>query len=103
MSTVRRMRERLARIEEGGPNLDAMDGDDLVEFAMIADDYPVAAAAKMFGDFYDRMNARRLLVNYAWHKVQAIGYRLDGNIPDALRYEAVCQTIYDRFPEIAKW
>lgn len=103
MSTVKRMREQIAKIEEGGPNLDCMDGDDLVEFAMILDDYPVAAAAKMFGVEPYRLQARRLLVNYAWHRVQAIGYRLGGNIEDAGRYEMICQRIYDNLPHFAKW
>ncbi|MHC4296489.1 MAG: hypothetical protein ACYS7Y_04250 [Planctomycetota bacterium] len=103
MSTVKRMREQIAKIEEGGPNLDAMDGDELVEFAMILDDYPVAAAAKMFDMAPDRMKARHKLVQYAWHRVQAIGYRLEGNILDAQRYEAICETIYENLPEIATW
>lgn len=45
-----------------------------------------------------------LFSGYAWNKVTAIELRLDGNIAEAMRYEAICDRIYSQIPEeIRPW
>ena len=43
------------------------------------------------------------LSGYAWNKHTAIACRQAGEIRSALIYEQICDQVYDRLPEIARW
>lgn len=45
----------------------------------------------------------RLYRSYANWKVKAMHCRLDGRIDDALRYEQVCERVYQRIPKDLQW
>ena len=49
------------------------------------------------------INITRQLGHYAANKATAIKCRLDGRIATALIYESICDTIYDKLPEWARW
>ena len=49
------------------------------------------------------VRATKSLGNYACNKSVAMRLRLKGNISAAIRYENICDSIYSRLPEYAKW
>ena len=88
------------------PNLDGMFPDDLRAFAMECTQgiRPIRAARKYFGtSAKGRTRAIRDLGHYAWNKLTAMECRIRGDIPAALNYEAICDRIYGRLPNFARW
>ena len=73
--------------ESNVPNLDAMDADELMAFWM----------KHQGGRGYTE------LLNYASNKATAIGCRSRGEIGWALMYEGICDDIYKRLPDWARW
>ena len=49
------------------------------------------------------VKAAMQLCYYASNKATAQKLRLEGRIDTALIYESICDTIYDRLPEWARW
>lgn len=84
------------------PNLDTMEPDDLMEFWKRHQHgrnqrFLLPAGAK---------GCRRIvsdLANYAANKATAMRSRLDGNIETALKYESICESIYNGLPAAARW
>lgn len=65
---------------------------------------PIATARKLFPTRpRGYVRATKDLGNYAVNKATAMRCRLDGGINTALIFEDICDTIYDRLPEYAKW
>ena len=87
-------------------NLDAMNESELQEFVEEIGNgiRPIRAARLLFPGRKDgTVNAAKALLAYAWNKLTAISCRKAGNIPAALKYEAICERIYRMdLPEWAK-
>lgn len=49
------------------------------------------------------LNTAREIAAYADNKAVAMECRLRGDIPAALVYEKICDDIYARLPEFARW
>lgn len=59
---------------------------------------------RAFGRELDQVaSAMALLSAYATNKAHAMAFRQDGDIPRAREHEAVCDGIYKRLPEWARW
>lgn len=84
------------------PNLDGMPHDDLTQFWMRHQ--AGRKARELFPEGgKGTVRATWDLANYAsnLHAVQSC--RLRGDIPTALYYEDICQRIYDKLPDFARW
>lgn len=89
------------------PNLDNLDIEGLQDFLS---SFPVTGHPGI-------KNARRLCPDrrkgyvgiardvraYTWHKITAMKLRLEGSIEVALRYEAICDRMYQHIPEDLRW
>lgn len=75
---------------DGVPNLDAMDADDLREWAA---DAPLSLPEP----------ARGMLITYANTKADAMDQRLAGRILRAARLEIQCDALYQRLPDEFRW
>ena len=84
------------------PNLDAMGAGELMEF------WSKHRSGRKFLDIFPdggllTMHSTAKLANYAANKATAMRCRLEGNIQTALKYEQICDRIYNELPEWAKW
>jgi hypothetical protein len=97
---------RAGEDEAGAPNLDAMSESELRQFvAGIGNGTrPMEAARRMFPDQGDgAVRATLDLRNYAWNKITAMSLRAEGDIPQAKKYEDICDSIYSKLPQWARW
>lgn len=88
------------------PNLDGLPREELALLAGNGKNpYSVRLLAERWFPGKPRgfVRATRDLLAYARWKALAMESRAGGNIPSALDYEAVCDSIYDRLPAWAKW
>jgi hypothetical protein len=86
------------------PNLDAMPADDLMRFWLVHQRGNRKRARELFPDtpaLYTRVAAN--LANYASNKATAMQCRLRGDVQAATIYERICDDIYGRLPEWARW
>ena len=87
-------------------NLDAMEHDQLVDFAAKFIGHgvrPIRAARELFPDRpTGYVESARMLRCYAWNKATAVSLRLEGRINSAISYENICDRIYAELPEYAK-
>lgn len=87
-------------------NLDAMEHDQLIDFAVRFIGHgvrPIRAARELFPTQpKGYVEYTRMLRNYAWNKATAVSCRLEGNINSALSYEAICDRIYAQLPDYAR-
>jgi hypothetical protein len=88
--------------EDGAPNLDCQSSDDLMAFWLrhqrgrkVRELFPAGGKGTR--------RATADLANYASNKATAQDCRLRGDIKAALIYEGICDRIYDRLPEFARW
>lgn len=85
------------------PNLDAMNADELWAFWEKTYNRPSAARA-LFPDRPKRYTVvTDDLANYACNKSVAMKLRASGKISDAQIYENICESIYDKLPQHARW
>ena len=87
---------------DGLPNLDGMDDLELLKFALwhnAGDNHGELFVPPTVGG----RQATRDLSHYAWNALTARGCRLKGEITEAKKYEAICQTIYHGLPAWARW
>lgn len=91
--------------ETGAPNLDCMTTADLYAFVEESKGLrPRSLARKLFPDHPKGLErATRDLHNYAWNKITAMACRGRGDVSTALHYEAICDRIYNKLPEFARW
>ncbi|WP_372395281.1 hypothetical protein ABMY26_06645 (plasmid) [Azospirillum sp. HJ39] len=95
--------------ENNIPNLDAMTREELMEFwrKWQRDGSRKEAAAMLGCSKGERpvgyIKAADNLANYACNKATAMGLRLEGKIQAAVDYESICDRIYQRLPEHARW
>lgn len=92
----------------GIPNFDAMTPADLWQFwrdcGMSSVLVPRRIARAVFPDRpKGYVRTCKTLAHYACNKAVAMGLRTKGQIDRALVYEHVCDRIYDRLPEYARW
>lgn len=85
------------------PDLDGMTRDELIQFAAktrrdIADFDPA-----LFEGRDSVLAVTERLAQYAATKANAMLLRATGYIPDALRLEGKCETIYQQLPSWARW
>lgn len=64
---------------------------------------PLNVANFWFPNERGRLIAVINLRQYLWNKYTAMGLRLAGNINRALEYEGICDRIYNRLPDYARW
>lgn len=95
-----------------GINLDAhtIDPDELAHLAFVLGGYAgcVRYAPSVARVLFPRRPRRYVattadLAHYAWNKQAAMRCRLAGEIARAIVYETICDRIYDRLPEYARW
>jgi hypothetical protein len=88
----------------GAPNLDCMTDSDLAAFAESPLREPVRKARAMFPERpRGYVTARYDLNHYAWNLKAARYCRTRGDITGAQVYEDICERIYARLPEFARW
>lgn len=92
---------------DGVPNLDAMTQDELWQFWQdggMSGGPSHTFARQIFPDRpKNYVNTAGDLKHYACNKAVAMKLRLEGAIDRALAYEQICDAIYDRLPEWARW
>jgi hypothetical protein len=88
------------RIEYEIPNLDGMTTEELLEWVKALGH---GARPDIFKNGKGSIRATIELRNYGWNKLTAMKLRLTGNIETAMQYEAICESIYSRLPEWARW
>jgi hypothetical protein len=99
----------IPNLADGVPNLDCMTTNpaelwELWKILGASSVRPVAQARLLFPTRPDGfVRATCDLRNYAANKATAMTARLAGNIDTALAYERICDAIYSRLPEYAKW
>lgn len=85
-------------------NLDAMDQDELSAFHQRLSQHLITEARTLFPERpRGYIWAARTLRRYAINKRTAMKLRLDGKIGAALRYEEICDRIYETLPAFARW
>lgn len=89
----------------GTPNLDAQSIDDLWEFWKETNSVrPIRFARRLFPDRPKGYVAvTRDIGCYASNRATAMKCRLEGKIQIAIQYEDICERIYQRLPQWAKW
>ena len=91
-------------IENNVPNLDALDISELWSIYNDIREFPWKTARKFFPTRpIGYIKAIESLSYYTANKATAMKCRLDGKIATALIYESICDTIYGRLPEWARW
>lgn len=91
-------------ISNNVPNLDCMETNELWEFWKINRRPGRIQSAALFPDKpKGYVSATNDLSCYASNKATAQKLRLEGNISTAIMYENICDSIYNRLPEWAKW
>jgi len=83
------------------PNLDAMEHEDLMRFWQRHQDGRNRHFLLSKGNGSRKIVAD--LARYAANLATAMRCRLDGNIQNAMKYEAICESIYNKLPEAARW
>ena len=83
------------------PNLDGMFQDDVQAWWEQHKDKPAATIFPRKPKGY--IGAFADLLSYAYNKSTAMQFRIGGDIPQALKYEEMCDRIYNRLPAYAKW
>lgn len=86
-------------------NFDATDPETLWQFWTHTNrPRPIAFARTIFPDRPKGYVAVvKALGHYAANKAVAMRLRAEGQVVSALQYEDICDRIYDRLPEWAKW
>ena len=94
-------------IETGAPNFDCMHPDDLMDWWSKMGQSgrpPLKVCQAMFpGVRKGLITTVQSLKGYASNKHAAHTCRMRGDVESALRYEALCDSIYDELPEWALW
>lgn len=91
-------------MENGAPNIDAMTADEAMQFWAGGQCNPVKKARAMFPDRpKGYVTAFHDLRHYAGNISAAKACRLRGDVQTALAYEDICDSIYNRLPEFARW
>lgn len=92
--------------EPGAPNIDgwSVDPDDIGKLAQVLVGKSREAGRIMFparpaGYARETKN----LARYAWNKATAMRCRAGGKVNEAAQYESICDRIYARLPEFARW
>lgn len=101
-------RETLRRLGvkpgEGAPNLDAQTGEDLMDFWACVRFGPVRMARLLFPERpKGYVTATERLAAYASNKSPAMSCRARGELQGAECYESICEGLYERLPEWARW
>jgi hypothetical protein len=90
--------------DPGAPNLDAMPYKALIDFWDEASHATYRIARELFPSRRKGyVSVTEDLGHYAINKATAITLRESGDIQRAQVYEAICQKVYDRLPEWARW
>lgn len=90
---------------DNGINLDGIDNIDILRaFAQAIDNHTRIEGRLLFPDMpVNYISATKQLKNYAWNKLTAMILRKEGYIERAKVYEDICEKVYNRLPEFAKW
>jgi len=85
-------------------NPDGMDADALWDLWKQTQQTCRQTARRLFPDRPRRYVRTTVdLGNYAVNKATALRQRAQGDISTAQTYEAICERIYDRLPDYARW
>jgi hypothetical protein len=85
------------------PNLDDMSFDGLVAFWRKYSSASRAEAKDLVGDRPGYMKYTKWLANYAWHRMEAYEFRVNGAIPSAVIAERFADSVYSDLPDDLKW
>jgi len=86
------------------PNLDALPPDELVKFAERYEGALFLRARELFPDRPKRyVGAARDLGHYARNMSVAWHLRAAGKVQSAVKYEEICDRIYQKLPRYARW
>ena len=99
-------KDNLMELKELNLNLDSyINPSNLQDTAIALNNHPRLYAKKYFPgwDNHKPVNAIKLLIAYAWNKSTAMQLRLDGSIDTAIKYENICNKIYGKLPDYARW
>ena len=80
-------------------NLDSLSQEELLKLSFEFWYHP-RINAKKFGL---KVSDMKLLSHYASNKAAAISCQFSGNIERALMYERICENLYNRLSDNAKW
>jgi len=84
-------------------NLDAMTPSELWNLWETIDQRLISSARILFpGQTKGIIAAARDFKNYCSNKATAMVFRMDGDIPQALKHEGICDRIYQDLPKWAK-
>ena len=61
------------------------------------------AAKQLFGDQDNAVSATECVLAYLTNKLAAMNHRISGNIPEALRFDNICDSLYNELPAYARW
>lgn len=91
--------------EDGAPNLDCLNVAELRELTKLTTgNRPINTARALFpNNVVGRVRAVKDINAYAWNKITARWCREAGDIESALKYELICERIYQRLPDFARW
>ncbi len=92
--------------ESGAPNIDcwSIDPDDIWSLARVLENNQRTMGRIMFpARPVGYVTTTKNLAHYAYNKATAMRCRARGDVVAAQGYEAICQRIYDRLPEFARW
>lgn len=100
--TVQTVIEKMG-LEPGAPNLDGYFQDDLMDFWNVSR-FGWDMARFLFPDRPKAYVSTTCdLGHYAANKATAMRCREEGDISGATTYESICESIYNRLPEYARW
>jgi hypothetical protein len=106
LSTLDKELEELANANrrKGVPNFDGMWEDDLMAWYKKHYNGGRKLAAELFPDKpAGYVKTMKTAACYAINKATAMKCRKEGKITEALKYEQICDDIYGRLPDYAKW
>jgi hypothetical protein len=84
-------------------NLDSMTRDELLAFAQVYSRPQRVRAQHLVGHRPGYIRAVKDLANYASNKATAMYCRERGDINGAMMYESICDRIYNKLPQFARW
>jgi hypothetical protein len=92
------------KLPELNLNLDSyINPKQLQNTAIALSNHPRLYAKKYFNGQNYPVITIKLLQAYAWNKSTAMILRAEGNIQTAIKYENICDKIYNKLPNYAAW
>lgn len=92
------------KLKEINLNLDSyISTEQLQETGIELNNHPRLYADKYFHGQINPVKTVKWLMAYTWNKSTAMRLRTEGKIDIAIKYEKICEKIYNKLPDYAKW